>query len=112
MNARGHVGELVRDALKVDEPADEPLALSDVRDRRDESGLRHPDRERADAGPEQVERAHRHLEARAHLAEHVVVWHEHAVEDTDAAFGPIDATVTARASGKMGGCTDSSLWLS
>ena len=47
-------------------------AAQRVVDRQLDRGARHPDRERADAGAEQVERAHRDAEAVAGLAEQLL----------------------------------------
>ena len=68
------------DGLLVDQPSAEQLALGRPGQAGVERGLRHADRERADAGPEQVERAHRDAEALVDLAEHVVARDPDAVE--------------------------------
>ena len=68
----GHLGERVLDRLLPDQRRAVHLAGGRPGDRSVEGRLRHPDRERADAGPEQVEGAHGDREAAVHLTEYVV----------------------------------------
>ena len=72
------------DRLQLAERSAEGLPLVRVRDGRVEGRLRHPDRERADTGPEQVEGAHRHREAPVRLSEQVGALDPHTVEDEPA----------------------------
>ena len=80
LHLRGDLGELVSDRLELLERPAERLATRRVRNRGVERGLRHADREGADAGPEEVERLHGDAKARVHLAEDLRLPDEDAVE--------------------------------
>ena len=80
LHARGHAGELMRHPLKARERMAERRALCGIPHGRIERSLRHANRERADAGAEQIERAHRHAEALIQVAHDVVTGDEDAVE--------------------------------
>lgn len=80
VGAQGHLGDVVGDGLEAGEGAAERLAAGGVREGRVEGGLRHADRERAHAGPEEVEGAHGDPEPAVGLAEDVGVGDGDAVE--------------------------------
>jgi len=65
----GHFGEGVRDRLLFDQRAAERDALPGVFDGGVQSGLSHADRERADAGPEQIQGSHGDSETAVLFAE-------------------------------------------
>ena len=67
-----HLRERVRDRLQVFQPAAECLPVTSMLDRRVESRLGHTDGKGTHTRPKQVERPHRHREARAELAEELV----------------------------------------
>ena len=71
LHAHRDLGELVRDGLELGQRPAERLAARGVRDGGVERGLRHADRERADARTEEIERLHRDAEALVDLAEHL-----------------------------------------
>lgn len=80
LGAGGHLRHLVRDGLEVAQRAAERGAPGRVVQGRVEGGAGHPDGERPDAGPEEVEGAHRDAEAPVGLAEHIVGGDRYAVE--------------------------------
>ena len=81
LGAGRHLGEGVLDRLLPEQQVAVDLAGQRPVQRGVERRLGHADRERADARPEQVERAHRHREAVVDLSEHVVGGDPDAVED-------------------------------
>lgn len=80
LGAGGHLGHLVRDGLEVLERRPEGAAVRGVFQGRVERGACHADRERPDAGAEEVQGVHGHPESPAGLTQHVVGAHRYTVE--------------------------------